>query len=443
MGDNKPNRWEGTHLYSRATPGRKAKTASTVKEEAIARLQREREKRKLEAEERRRSLSVGSLTTMSGTKAKKPPARGPTSSAIPGPGTRRRSSLSAGDGDLLLDSATGTAPAGDPPGLESTSDADADTSGANHGIDPAQAAFFFAMEERLKKASQKSVEELSGLFRRNIERIDSNTKAIAELKITDKKLLDTLTETEARAIEREKNMEDRITDTLKKKVDDAINAATISTRSAVASAALQANSGAVLSRRERAYNLCRRSLKAWPVAGEDLVDTFKVFLSQRLKLGDHQISTLGPLDVSRRPGQAAETRSEVLVTFDCKEDRDLVKAAGPNLAGQSDAGLMIHVPGHLLDNLHALNGVGYTIKQRNTGVRRAVKFDDDNQDIFMDIKIGDQWRRITPAEARQVAQSLPSTSTRGSRNLSVEDLTALVQGDPVVGLNAVVVPADA
>ena len=58
----------------------------------------------------------------------------------------------------------------------------------------------------------------------------------------------------------------------------------------------------------------------------------------------------------------------------------------------------------------------------------------------MDIKINDQWQRNTPAKARQVASSMPKAPGVGSCNLSVEDLLALVQGDAVVGVNAVEFP---
>lgn len=64
----------------------------------------------------------------------------------------------------------------------------------------------------------------------------------------------------------------------------------------------------------------------------------------------------------------------MLVTFVLKDERDFVKAAGIQLAGQNQCGMTIHVPGHLMDNLIALNGVGYSIKTRNEGVKNAIKF---------------------------------------------------------------------
>ena len=444
MNGKQPNRWEGTHLYGRSTPGRRVRTASSVREEAIAKLQEEREKRKQLAEEKRRSLSVGSLASSPAmsNRSKKGPARG----GIPVPTPAGQSNQGGGEGnDSAPDEEMQTNQdkansAGTATGAGATGSAGSAQGETSHGIDPAQAAFFLAMEARLKKAAQKSVEDVSGLFQRNIERIDNNTKAISDMRAADamreKKMSEKLDELEARAISREQDMEERLRTALERKfVDTAISA-----KSAAASIGAQNLSVAQINRREAAYHLCRRSLKAWPVNGEDLQDAFRVFLNNKLKLSDATIAALGNIEVQRRPGRVAEQKLEILAVFECKEDRDVVKAAGVNLAGQENVGLLIHVPGHLLDNLHALNSVGYSIKQKNQGVRRAVKFDDENLDIFMDIRINDQWKRITLAEARQVANSIPRKQGGASRNLSVEDLSALVQGEAVEGINVVEVP---
>ena len=440
MGDERPSRWEGTHLYSKHTPGRRARTASLVRVEAAAKLREEREKKKLEAEERRRSLSVGSLSAnMSGAKAG-PKAKSTGKSGLPGP-TTTRTQPSPGPSTESRDPTPSPGETGDGP----TSAGD-DVGVVAPGIDPNTAAFFYAMESRLQTAAKKTVDDVSNLFQRNIERIDNNTKAIAELKVMDKQLenrvVDLLGRSEERAIAREKKLESRITAAIAKKLDQSVNATSLSTRAAVATGATVALSVPQQERREASYNYCRRSLKAWPVQGDDLNDAFMVFLKTKLRVANETIANLGPITVSKRPGRVAEQKLEVLAVFDSLEDRDLIKASGPNLAGQENVGLMIHVPGFLLDSLHALNNVGYHIKQNHQGVRRSVKFDDENMSIYMDIKICDQWKRITPAEAKQVVGALPSTGGKASRNLSVEDLSALVQGDAVAGLNVTEIPAD-
>lgn len=204
-----PSRWEGTHLYGRNTPGRKTRTASLVREEAAAKLVEEREKKKLLAEEKRRSLSVGSLSSVTSMSASKGTRRAPSRGSIPVP-TPTNDKDSGSNTGAGADTVTGTENPGqnsDPaqangasasmsgnqkqPGTQPDGNAPVDPP-TNHGIDPAQAAFFLAMEARLKKASEKAAEDVAGLFRRNIERIDSNTKSIAEMKTQnterDKKL---------------------------------------------------------------------------------------------------------------------------------------------------------------------------------------------------------------------------------------------------------------
>ena len=199
----------------------------------------------------------------------------------------------------------------------------------------------------------------------------------------------------------------------------------------------------LVSRRERAYFFCRKSLKLWPVEGENLPDAVRVFLANRLKMGNERIRSLGQLEVSTVPGKAPADRKEVLVTFESIEDRDAVKATGSNLAGQREAGMSLHVPGHLLDNLYALNGVGFSIKSKNPGVKRAIKFDDLVQNIYLDIFIAGQWKRITPEEARNAMKKIPAASAALlSNSLSGDDISSLIQGVPVPGLTAVVVPED-
>ena len=180
-------------------------------------------------------------------------------------------------------------------------------------------------------------------------------------------------------------------------------------------------------RREEAYNKSRRSLKMWPVKGEDLEDSVKMFMANKLKINDDRIRSMGPVSVKSAYGRAAVGRAEVVVVFDCREDRDFVKAAGYNLAGEKEVGMSIHVPGHLLDNYHALSSIGYNIKTKNEGVKRSIKFDDSIQNIYLDICIGGIWRRILPREARSALSRLPH-GNNGDKSISAQELLGLVRG---------------
>ena len=123
----------------------------------------------------------------------------------------------------------------------------------------------------------------------------------------------------------------------------------------------------------------------------------------------------------------AAEKKEVFATFETKEDRDTVKANGINLAGQHDVGMSLHVPGHLMDNLVALNGVGYSIKQRHKDVKRSVKFDEQRQDLYLDICVAGRWRRISPAEAKQALKDVPSASSVAGLSISAVELAELIK----------------
>lgn len=197
------------------------------------------------------------------------------------------------------------------------------------------------------------------------------------------------------------------------------------------------------SRQLEAFNKARRSLKVWPVSGADLQDSFKVYLKIKLRMDDDRIGTMGPFTVRPAVGRNAKDKSEVLVQFDCVEDRDYVKSLGFNLSSERESGMSIHVPGHLLDNYYALNSIGYNIRQNQEGVKRSIKFDDAIHNIYLDILIGGKWRKILPEEARAALKATPASgATNTSRSIEVEDLVSLVRGDAVPGLTAVVVPAD-
>ena len=149
----------------------------------------------------------------------------------------------------------------------------------------------------------------------------------------------------------------------------------------------------------------------------------------------------GTITVRPAYGRAAVGRSEVLVVFDTREDRDFVKSSGYNLASEKDVGMAIHVPGHLLDNFHALNNIGYNIKQKNADVKRAIKFNDAVCDIFLDICVGGIWRRILPREAKAALKNLPAKINNGN-TLEVSELISLAGGDGDQVADVVIVPAD-
>ena len=116
-----------------------------------------------------------------------------------------------------------------------------------------------------------------------------------------------------------------------------------------------------------------------------------------------------------------------------------MKAAAPSLAGTSSAGIRIQVPGYLTHNFKLLENLGYQMRAVDPSVRRVIKFDDDNYDLMMDVKVGDSWRRIRPAEARAAKNSNSFSVSTGPKEMTsagIADFFTRVPNNPVTGANA-------
>ena len=393
----KANRWEGTHLYSRSAGRKRPRTVADLREEAAARRESDREKRISEARGTSPGASAGTGASAGASAKNSGPSTAPgpdqdqeepQDSEMPGSGKKKRNA------------------SGRPNDAGQEEPHEPNPNGA--GIDPALKNFLLSIKTDINATTNEAISRID----RRIEKTEEN---IQELRTR--------------------------MDVQDKRIDSKI-AQEVAKLNTLPSAA-KASKAVAAGRREEAYFLSRRSLKLWPIEGEDLADAARVFFANKLGMTDDRIRALGELRVSPAPGKAPRDRKEVLVTFDNSDDRDAVKALGSSLAGQRAAGMSVHVPGHLLDSLYALNGVGYSIKNKNEGVRRSIKFDDLEQDIYLDIFVGGQWKKITPSEARGALKKLPSSSASSlSNTLSSDDISSLIQGEVVPGLTAVVIPEE-
>ena len=411
------NRWEGTHTYKKPeATKRRARTVAQLREEAAAKSKANRE----EAINRRRGSIGGQGTTRTSaasTEAATPDSRGsPTTSAAAPNKTllSRRGST----GGILSNIAT-PAPGendgqrGQEQEMPGSAKKKRNGSGAKQGegedgegVDPALLRFLTSMKNDLMNSTKEAVTRIES-------KLERHENSIANLE---------------RRVERSENeMAARIASEVAKQC----------TVGASTAPGPPAGKG---SKHEAAYHFCRRSLKLWPVVGEELEDAVKTFLKTKLGMTDGRIRALGAIEVSAVAGRAARERKEVLATFETKEDRDSVKANGVNLAGQREVGMSIHVPGHLMDSMVALNGLGYSIKQKKPDTKRAVKFDDARQDLYLDICIDGIWKRIGPKEARQVLKEVPASGAT-SLSITVAELTNIIK-DKTEESNVVVIPDD-
>ena len=405
------NRWEGTQTYKKPDAEKKrARTVAQLREEAAAKSKASREA----AINRRRGSIGGPLAA--------------TASVSPRPATARATRRGSTGGLHSPEPVpAGTAPSppcaaraeDEPtsPKMPNSNKKSRNKSGTDEaanepgeGVDPALIRFLNSMKQDIVQSTREAV----GAIEARLDRTEKGLEAL-----------------EKKVDETDKRISEQIVAEVRRSCPKAPTV--LPTRPGTETIAAG-------QRREEAYHLCRRSLKIWPVEGEDLPDAVRGFLSTKLKIGGERIVRMGKIEVSRLPNKAARERKEVIATFECADDRDFVKSNGPCLAGQKEAGMSLHVPGHLMDNLSALNGLAYSIKQKNGNIKRAVKFDDTAQDVYLDICIAGNWRKVTPKEAKEALKEVPSSTSAGS--LSVGDLTNLIQGREVPGLTVAIVPED-
>ena len=191
---------------------------------------------------------------------------------------------------------------------------------------------------------------------------------------------------------------------------------------------------------EESYWHFRRSLSMWPIQGEDASIGLRTFMMQKLKFTEEQVKDLGKILIRRLKEPVPKARKEVFCTFETKETRDLVKAASRHLAGLGNSvGLRPHFPGFLVDTFRMFESIGYYLRSGDQNIRRAVKFDDGVMDLVMDVKLGEEWKRIRPAEARKTIEENPHIKN-GPEEISSETLSELLaktkKKSPATGANS-------
>ena len=404
-----PNRWEGTQTYPRTNPTRR-RTVAQAHEDVAERLRADREKRRIGVEKLRRN-SIAALPSKE--LEEEEVFFDATGEVMPGSNKKKRQASGA-----AAETASQTQ--------------SADTAEAQPGVDPAMLALLMSIKKDINDTTKSAVDKID-------RRIDENAKAIQKVGEDTaqemRRLRQHCEESQARFEERiDKQLDAR---------DQKLERRLLTLEAKSAGPASSSKTTARTSRQDEAYHNARRTLKLWPIRGEDLEDAVKVFMASKLKIDGEKIESFGKFSVKPALGKAARDRAEILATFESQEDRDYIKSMGTHLAGQAGIGMSIHVPGHLLDNFYALNSIGYNIKKNQEGVKRSIKFDDSIQDIYLDIYIGGQWKKILPAQARAALKAAPVTaSLTNATGISAENLVSLVQGEAVPGITAVVVPMD-
>ena len=202
--------------------------------------------------------------------------------------------------------------------------------------------------------------------------------------------------------------------------------------SALASAAKPPPANVSLSkqdRQEEKFWTCRRSLRLWPVK-EASRDGLECFLKEKLRMSEEFIrEDLGETVIRRHFECRLKTQNEVCVTFESKQIRDAVQAQAPNLANfREEACMRIHLPDHLKKDFRALMFMSYHLKKKHTALKRNIKFDEDELNLFMDLQLKKDgpWSRVRPDQARKAAESRRRRPSGGPPDLREDDLVSLL-----------------
>ena len=204
-----------------------------------------------------------------------------------------------------------------------------------------------------------------------------------------------------------------------------VSYAAVATRTPGPESGLNPGTSTIAEKREEKFLEARRSLRLWPVRGGDWRGV-KEYLLERLDLSEDFVEGLEG-EVKKPRETKGRNRDEFIVTFSSKIDRDAVRAAAPALANsREEAGMRLHVPDHLQKKFRALMNLSYDLKQKHPELRRNVKFDDDEQSLYLDIQLNKDadWNRI------EADQAVEATRGRGGRvkGLGTNELQELLGG---------------
>ena len=194
--------------------------------------------------------------------------------------------------------------------------------------------------------------------------------------------------------------------------------------------------------KSESYSISRRSLRIWPVKGstdEEVREAAIAFIRNKLGVDQNDLQASQVSRVRRsKPPRKSRIKFEALVTFDDKYTRDTVSSHGRNLsdyvdsAGLPTAGIRLDYPAYLGAPFRALDWYGKQMRDRHgRGTRRNIKFDDDEENLYIDVCLPDQeyWHRITPEEAKRYRTEVESERASNSRK-SLEGPVSNLMNNP-------------
>ena len=171
---------------------------------------------------------------------------------------------------------------------------------------------------------------------------------------------------------------------------------------------------------------CRRSLRLWPIEGASR-DSLDWYLTERLGLSRRFVEEeMGEVEIKQHRDPKLKYKDETMVLFEVKEVRNAVKAQASNLANHRDkVGMRLEVPNHLQKEFKLLMNTDFDLKRKHKDMKRNVKFDEDEMNMFMDVQLRKDgaWNRIKPDQAKGAGSRL---RTSGPTELKTQDIIRLM-----------------
>ena len=166
-----------------------------------------------------------------------------------------------------------------------------------------------------------------------------------------------------------------------------------------------------------AFQKSRRSMRIWPIAGDDADEmnaNFRDFAVEALQVPDTTVRNAAIEGIVRvRSSPQSKAYMEILITFSDHYERDFYYSKAKNLAeyrnseGDPTAGIRLDIPPYLMSTFKLLSDHGYEIRKANgVDTKRYIKYDDENLSLILEIRLPGQtkWIRIRPDQARSFSE---------------------------------------
>ena len=274
-------------------------------------------------------------------------------------------------------------------------------------------------------------------------KIDSLEAVVHQNKKNIETLTSTVTENSAaiddlrrRAASDDHRLEQRVGDLVRAALDtSAMNNMSIGSCGEVIPTNVSARNPVRSAQQIAMYWTCRKSLRLWPLTGNDLLKAARDFLVTNLEYTAEYASSI-IMSARKVVEPRSKIQNEVVVEFSAPAVRDAVKGSGHKLQGKR-AGIRMELPHFLKSDFHVLQAISYRLKMANPDMKRSVKFEDEEMGLVLDVQMpGEEWRRIRPSQARAARESDP-TLRSGPLDFSSDMLTkALTKKTPLTGANA-------